>query len=265
MARCFRSRQHHQAVVRRDPGNLVMLRFFARQFMQLIRSQWRPDRGRHLDCGGCRRLNVINPRREPPCHSVVSRARCIPIPRRSIPRVERRWTLGSRRGLRLPQPSGLISALNRRHGGQASSCDRHRGPRVLSIRLRVRRDRLVHPRHIRRRGAPLSSRRIPGRLGAHATLIKGVAALDSTVIHHDGLWWLFCTDRDAGSNSKLRIWFAPQLLGPWDPIPSTRSRPTSAPADRGGPRSSATTSSIGPPRMDPIVLAGASPSTGSTC
>jgi hypothetical protein len=53
----------------------------------------------------------------------------------------------------------------------------------------------------------------------HATLIKGVAALDSTVIQHDGLWWLFCTDRDAGSNTKLRIWFAPQLTGPWVPHP----------------------------------------------
>ncbi len=50
-----------------------------------------------------------------------------------------------------------------------------------------------------------------------ATLLTGVAALDPTVFHHDGRWWLFCTDRNDGSNTKLLVFHAEQLTGPWQP------------------------------------------------
>lgn len=50
-----------------------------------------------------------------------------------------------------------------------------------------------------------------------ATPIKGLAALDSTVILHQGRWWMFLTDQDAGPNTKLRIWHASHLTGEWKP------------------------------------------------
>ena len=48
-------------------------------------------------------------------------------------------------------------------------------------------------------------------------LIQGLAALDPTVLHHSGRWWLFCTDQNSGPNSKLRIWHSDQLTGSWVP------------------------------------------------
>jgi len=60
----------------------------------------------------------------------------------------------------------------------------------------------------------------PRRWEKTATLLKGVAASDSTIIHRDGRFWLFCTDSDDGPYSKLRIWFADDLAGPWTGHPS---------------------------------------------
>lgn len=57
----------------------------------------------------------------------------------------------------------------------------------------------------------------PHRWTKAVTLVTGVAAVDSTVIKHNGSFWLFCTDLDDGPFSKLRIWHAPDLLGPWRP------------------------------------------------
>jgi hypothetical protein len=50
-----------------------------------------------------------------------------------------------------------------------------------------------------------------------ATLIEGVAACDSTIIRHDGLWWLFCTDRSRDANLNLFAYYAKDLFGPWLP------------------------------------------------
>jgi hypothetical protein len=57
----------------------------------------------------------------------------------------------------------------------------------------------------------------PDRWTRVATLITGVAALDATVFQHAGLWWLTCTDKAQGAHSKLFIWHAPDLFGPWEP------------------------------------------------
>jgi hypothetical protein len=57
----------------------------------------------------------------------------------------------------------------------------------------------------------------PHRWEQVATLIDGIAALDSTVFRHDGRWWLMCTDHRDGSNSKLHAFYAPTILGPWEP------------------------------------------------
>ena len=55
------------------------------------------------------------------------------------------------------------------------------------------------------------------RLTRIATLVPDVAALDATVVRHDGRWWLFHTDREAGSCERLYIRFADALEGPWLP------------------------------------------------
>lgn len=57
----------------------------------------------------------------------------------------------------------------------------------------------------------------PHRWEQVATLIEGMAALDSTVFLHGGRWWLMCTDEADGSNSKLHLFHAPALFGPWEP------------------------------------------------
>jgi hypothetical protein len=50
-----------------------------------------------------------------------------------------------------------------------------------------------------------------------ATLLSNFAAADSTVVNHDGRWWLFCTNADDGRQDKLFIWHSETLLGPWQP------------------------------------------------
>ncbi len=41
-------------------------------------------------------------------------------------------------------------------------------------------------------------------------------AVDPSIIHHDGRWWIFCTDRTRkGADTRLHIFFADQLRGPW--------------------------------------------------
>ena len=39
--------------------------------------------------------------------------------------------------------------------------------------------------------------------------------LDSTIVEHDGRWWLFCTKRGISSNSDLYIYYSDSSEGPW--------------------------------------------------
>jgi hypothetical protein len=48
------------------------------------------------------------------------------------------------------------------------------------------------------------------------TLLKDFAALDSTIVEHEGRWWLFCTCQDDYPECKLYIWYANELFGPWN-------------------------------------------------
>ena len=57
----------------------------------------------------------------------------------------------------------------------------------------------------------------PWRWVKVATLISGVACIDSTVFQYDGRWWLTCTDQDEDPHLKLFVWHAPDLFGPWEP------------------------------------------------
>ncbi|HEY0798330.1 MAG TPA: hypothetical protein VGD50_04220 [Candidatus Baltobacteraceae bacterium] len=74
-----------------------------------------------------------------------------------------------------------------------------------------------------------------------AVLIDEFAAVDSTIIFHEGRWWLFCTNADTDANADLYIWHAPALTGPWqqhaaNPVKSdvTSARPAGTPFVRDG-------------------------------
>ncbi|CAA9512685.1 MAG: hypothetical protein AVDCRST_MAG91-1730 [uncultured Sphingomonadaceae bacterium] len=53
-----------------------------------------------------------------------------------------------------------------------------------------------------------------------ATLLRNRRIVDSTLVHHDGVWWLFGTDEEQGANLKLHLWYADDLKGPWQPHPA---------------------------------------------
>ena len=211
-----------EAAVRRDPGNLVMIGFLARQFIQLIRSQWTG-----LTAAAIWTVGVA----EAPIASVLEG---------NLPAI--RWfpEQGASRYLADPFPlstnGGLWALVEdydyRSHRGLISALDLNDWdslPRpVIDAGVHASYPYVFEwegtlwcvPETYQAKEVRLyRAVEFPDTWEHHATLIKGVAALDSTVIHHDGLWWLFCTDRDAGSNNKLRIWFSSRLEGPWTPHP----------------------------------------------
>lgn len=48
-----------------------------------------------------------------------------------------------------------------------------------------------------------------------APIHEGIAAVDPTIVQHEGLWWLFCADQDDAPNHSLRIFWAHEPRGPW--------------------------------------------------
>ena len=40
---------------------------------------------------------------------------------------------------------------------------------------------------------------------------------DPTLVHHGGRWWLFCCEQQGAPDTRLMIWHAPELGGPWRP------------------------------------------------
>lgn len=69
------------------------------------------------------------------------------------------------------------------------------------------------------------------------TLVAGDRLADATVIHHDGLWWMFATRGDVGAamHDELVIYWAATLEGDWTPhvanpvkIDARTSRPAGA-------------------------------------
>jgi hypothetical protein len=61
------------------------------------------------------------------------------------------------------------------------------------------------------------ARRYPSEWEDLGVLVADVAAVDPSIVFHEGRWWMFFTDRDIDSNAVLHIWHAPELLGPWEP------------------------------------------------
>ncbi len=78
---------------------------------------------------------------------------------------------------------------------------------------------LCAPESQERNGVFLYALDEEGRWREHAQLLDGVAAVDPTIVRHDGRWWLFHTDYYANPQEKLFLWSAPALLGPWTPHP----------------------------------------------
>jgi hypothetical protein len=69
-------------------------------------------------------------------------------------------------------------------------------------------------------GREVTLYRLDGRFRALQrvkTLISGVAALDTTVFRHEGLWWLMYCDSDDGRCDSLHAWYADDPLGAWQP------------------------------------------------
>ncbi|OXS61622.1 hypothetical protein B1A99_03120 [Cohnella sp. CIP 111063] len=71
-------------------------------------------------------------------------------------------------------------------------------------------------------------------------ILHGFRATDSSIIRHEGRWWLFCTDEAAGPDSHLHIWYASELEGEWLPHPMNpakvdirSARPAGTPFYRG--------------------------------
>lgn len=208
------------APVRRDPGNATMVRFLLRQALAFVAAQWRGlTRASQWTIG-----TVAAP---------VEDLLTDPAP-------DIRWLPPGRRSRYLADPfalehEGRLVGLaedydHRTHRGVISAVELgERGPRP-----RVVIDPGVHasypylfeadgeiwcvPETYQAREVRLyRAVEFPDRWEHVATPVSGVAALDSTIVHHDGHWWLFCTDEDSGPNTKLRIWHAPRLLGPWEP------------------------------------------------
>lgn len=48
-------------------------------------------------------------------------------------------------------------------------------------------------------------------------IFEGIAAVDPSIVHYHGLWWLFCTDEDDAPNYALRIFWSHHPTGPWHP------------------------------------------------
>lgn len=57
-----------------------------------------------------------------------------------------------------------------------------------------------------------------------STLVSGRSLVDSTIFYHDNTWWLLASDNDDDVNSKLFIWYADDLTGPWKPHPQAPAK-----------------------------------------
>lgn len=55
----------------------------------------------------------------------------------------------------------------------------------------------------------------PRRWSKVAVLVEQFGGVDPTVFHHDGRWWLMCTEKGREKDVKLWVWHAAGLRGPW--------------------------------------------------
>lgn len=57
----------------------------------------------------------------------------------------------------------------------------------------------------------------PKRWEPVSTLFTEVSAADPTLFRHESYWWLSYTEAGIESNSRLMLWYASELTGPWLP------------------------------------------------
>jgi hypothetical protein len=211
-----------KAAVRRDPTNGVMIRFLARQFVEFVRSQWRG-----LTAGATWTVGVA----EAPVTRFLDD---------ELPAI--RWIREPGRSRYLADPFAVVydESLwclmedydHRTHRGviAAMTLDAEDSQPRTAIDPGVHASYpylfewdgalwCVPETHQAREVRLYKAVKFPYEWELRSTLVKGLAALDSTLVRHRDRWWLFCTDHDAGPNSKLRIWHAPDLIGPWAPHP----------------------------------------------
>lgn len=48
-------------------------------------------------------------------------------------------------------------------------------------------------------------------------LLENTDAVDSTIVFHNGKWWLFCTLQEQGANQKLFVYYSDNFEGPYAP------------------------------------------------
>ena len=54
-----------------------------------------------------------------------------------------------------------------------------------------------------------------------ATLVRDFAAVDPTPFEYANRWWMLCTKYENDVESKLYLWHAPRLEGPWEQHPAS--------------------------------------------
>ncbi len=62
-------------------------------------------------------------------------------------------------------------------------------------------------------------RRAANEWSLERTLLSGIRAVDSTLLRHEGRWWLFCTKQGDEDQTELHLFAAPEWSGPWTPHP----------------------------------------------
>jgi hypothetical protein len=62
-------------------------------------------------------------------------------------------------------------------------------------------------------------RRSAGEWASDRVLLTGFRAVDSTLLQHNGRWWLFCTKQGDEDQTELHLFVAPEWSGPWAPHP----------------------------------------------
>ena len=61
--------------------------------------------------------------------------------------------------------------------------------------------------------------RFPGQWTLEGELLKDIAIADPTLLHHQGLWWLFGTSAESARNrnDELFAYFSAELVGSYQP------------------------------------------------
>lgn len=209
---------HTEAKIRHDPSNIVTIMFLARQALAFMRAQWRGlTRASKWTIGVAREpiagfLDGETPEISWLPEAVGGRYLADPFGHREDGRL---WALveeydyTSRRG--------VISALDTETGISGVVLDT--GVHASYPYLFEHDGALFCVPETYQAGEVRIYRcaAFPHEWDHVGTPVSGMAALDPTVFHHDGRWWLMCTDQLSGPNTKLHVFHATGLDAPWQP------------------------------------------------